>query len=317
MSTERTLTPGKAGHEDHTLRTDPVMTQASERVPVSIDGTMRTDGMSVQNDHVAEDSFILKGVTYRNVSILSDNSGEAQVFLVENNGENYVLKIYYPNFDINKKILQVIYNFGFEMIVKIYDYGKTYVDGKHRYYELMEYLGGGTLSDYRVNGNIDKFRRIALQGAAALAYCHQSNILHKDVKPSNFFFRDKEHTELVLGDFGISSILDQDGKAHKTTQARTPIYAAPEMYADVIDGVVEVTSAADYYSLGITLMTLWLGESPLSSNERVMMRQKNEGRIPHINELPERVRLIIQGLTVVNPASRWSYDQVEEWFLGH
>lgn len=316
ISTERTLVPEKAGHEDQTLRPEAMMPQMTEDIQVSVEGTMRTDGMAVQDEQTMEDSFILKGVTYRKVSVLSDNSGEAQVFLVENEGDNFVLKIYYPNFDVKKKILQVIYNFGFEMIVKIYDYGKTYVGGKHRYYELMEYLGGGTLSEYRLNGDIDKFRRIALQGAAALAYCHQSNILHKDVKPSNFFFRDKEHTELVLGDFGISSMLDKDGRAHKTTQARTPIYAAPEMYSDVIDGVVEVTSAADFYSLGITLMTLWLGESPMSSNERVMMRQKNEGRIPHINELPERVRLLIQGLTVVNPANRWGYEQVEEWFLG-
>ena len=84
------------------------------------------------------------------------------------------------------------------------------------------------MADYKLGGDIDKFRRIALQGAAALAYCHGCNILHKDIKPSNFFFRDKEHTELVLGDFGISSMLEQDGKAHKTTQARTPIYAAPD-----------------------------------------------------------------------------------------
>ena len=120
----------------------------------------------------------------------------------------------------------------------------------------------------------------------------------------------------MLGDFGISSILDQDGKSHKTTQARTPIYAAPEMYTDVIDGVVEVTPAADFYSLGICLMALWLDGSPMSTNERVMMRQKNEGRLPHIQELPERVKMIVQGLTVVNPGSRWGYEQVEEWFKG-
>lgn len=287
--------------------TDPVMPG---------DGTARADGISVEGASAEERTFMLKGVSYKNVQPLSNNSGEAQVFLVERNGEQFVLKIYYPNFDVNKKILQAVYNFDFEMIVKVYDFGKTYVEGKHRYYELMEYLQGGTMSDYRLDGDMDKFRRIALQGAAALAYCHQCNILHKDVKPSNFFFRDKDHTELVLGDFGISSILDQDGKAHKTSQARTPIYAAPEMYSDVIDGVVEVTPAADYYSLGICLMALWLGESPMSTNERVMMRQKNEGRIPHIHELPERVRMIVQGLTVVNPTNRWGYEQVEEWFLG-
>ena len=319
MNTERTMDPESQDQRDMTLRrdSDSTMRPATVEPELSvIEGTARADGIVAMDENITDECFILKGVNYRRVSILSDNSGEAQVFLVEHDDQTFVLKIYYPNFNVNRKILQTVYNFGFELIVRVYDYGKTYVDGKHRYYELMEYLSGGTLSEYRLNGDMDKFRRIALQGAAALAYCHQSNILHKDVKPSNFFFRDKEHTELVLGDFGISSMLDQDGKAHKTTQARTPIYAAPEMYADVIDGMVEVSPAADYYSLGITLMTLWLGESPMSSNERVMMRQKNEGRIPHMNELPERVRLIVQGLTVVNAAKRWGYEQVEEWFLG-
>ena len=280
------------------------------------DSTMRANGIAALGEDTRNDFFMLKGVRYKNIQCLSDNSGEAQVYLVERDDDKYVLKVYYPNFDVNRKILQAVYNFDFEMIVKVFDFGKTYVEGKHRYYELMEYMAGGTMAAYRLNGDMDKFRRIALQGAAALAYCHECNILHKDIKPSNFFFRDKEHTELVLGDFGISSILDQDGKSHKTTQARTPIYAAPEMYADVIDGVVEVTPAADFYSLGISLMALWLGENPMSTNERVMMRQKNEGRLPHINELPERVRLLVQGLTVVNPINRWGYEQVEQWFEG-
>ena len=281
-----------------------------------LDGTARVSGVMAQPEEISGDYFVLKGVNYRKVRCLSDNSGEAQVFLVEKDGEEMVLKIYYPNFDVNRKILQTVLNFDFEMIVKVFDYGKTYVEGKHRYYELMEYLQGGSMADYKLDGDIDKFRRIALMGAAALAYCHECNLLHKDVKPSNFFFRDKEHTELVLGDFGISSILEKDGKIHKTTQARTPIYAAPEMYTDVIDGVVEISPAVDYYSLGICLMALWLGENPMSTNERVMMRQKNEGRLPHMNELPERVRMIVQGLTVVNPTKRWSYEQVEEWFQG-
>ena len=286
----------------------------------SMDMTMRPATDPVQDDpdmqDVAGDYFVLKGVKYKNKQCLSESSGEAQVYLVERDGEEYVLKIYYPTFNVNKKMLQAIYNFKFEMIVTLIDYGKVYVDGKSRNYELMEYLRGGSLAEYHLNGDIDKFRRIALQAAAALAYCHSNNILHKDVKPSNLFFRDKEHTEVVLGDFGISSMLENDGKLHQTTQARTPIYAAPEMYSDVIDGVVEVTPAADFYSLGITLMYVWLGENPMSSNERVMMRQKSEGRLPRMNELPELVKMIVQGMTVVNPLNRWGYDQVEKWFEG-
>ncbi len=279
------------------------------------DATIRP-GDSSKNVSGGDVDFMLKGRLYQSIKCLSDNSGEAQVFLVKGEEGERVLKIYYPNFTIKKILMRIIQNIGMEMIVKIDDYGKTYVDGKNRDYELMEYLRGGTLNHYDLDGDFNQFRRIALQAAAALAYCHNNNVIHKDIKPSNFFFRNTDHKELVLGDFGISSVLEADEKLHRTTQARTPVYAAPEMYNDVIDGEVEITPAVDFYSLGITLMTLWLGENPLNLNERVMMRKKNEGRLPRINELPDRVKMIVQGLTSVNPQTRWGYEQVERWFLG-
>ena len=278
------------------------------------DATIRpSDSKKVSGGDV---EFMLKGRIYQSIKCLSDNSGEAQVFLVRGEEGDRVLKIYYPNFTIKRTLMRIIQNIGMEMIVKIDDFGKTYVDGKNRDYELMEYLRGGTLNHYDLDGDFNQFRRIALQAAAALAYCHNNNVIHKDIKPSNFFFRNTDHKELVLGDFGISSVLEGDEKVHRTTQARTPVYAAPEMYNDVIDGEVEITPAVDFYSLGITLMTLWLGENPLNLNERVMMRKKNEGRLPRINELPDRVKMIVQGLTSVNPQTRWGYDEVERWFLG-
>ena len=282
---------------DATIRT-PEQTSTTIRVAPTGETTYKP-GASDTTQSGSNNDFLIKGKVYHCIKCLSDNSGEAQVFKVECDGQEMVLKIYYPNFTIKKTLMRIIQSFGMETIVKILDYGKTYIDGKNRDYELMEYLRGGTLSDYDLDGDFNQFRRIALQAAASLAYCHNSNIIHKDIKPSNFFFRDEKHQELVLGDFGISSVLDGDEKLHKTTQARTPVYAA-----------------ADFYSLGITLLTLWLGENPLSQNERVMMRKKNEGRLPRINELPDRVKMIIQGLTAVNPQNRWKYEQVERWFLG-
>ena len=157
----------------------------------SASSTVRANKLKQQRNEVDDSVFVLKGQNYKRKQVLSENTGEAQVFLVEKDKQEYVLKIYYPNFDVNRKILQTVLNFDFEMIVRVYDYGKTYVDGKHRYYELMEYLHGGSMAEYKLNGDMDKFRRIALQGAAALAYCHQCRILHKDIKPGNVFFRDQ------------------------------------------------------------------------------------------------------------------------------
>ena len=300
--------PEIAADNTATVRVDaPKNNTATER-------TARPDAAPMAAAGFAD--FMLKGRLYRGIKTLSDNSGEAQVFLVEGEEGERVLKVYYPNFTIKKPVMRIIQNFNMEMVVSIADYGKTYVDGKNRDYELMEYLQGGTLAEYDLDGDFNQFRRIALQAAAALAYCHIHSIIHKDIKPSNFFFRDKDHKEVVLGDFGISSVMEGEERMHRTTQARTPVYAAPEMYNDVIDGEVEISPAVDFYSLGLTLMTLWLGENPLVQNERVMMRKKNEGRLPRINELPERVKMIVQGLTTVNPQSRWGYDEVERWFQG-
>ena len=303
---------------DSTLRTDLKglgITSSVSNV-IDTDTTLRVGTPSVQQPNTPTDEFVLNGVIYHSQKTISDNSGEAQVYLVYRDGKLFVLKLYYPNVNIKTETLKVVANMDFNMIVRLYDFGKVYVDGKKRNYELMEYLRGGTLNTYCLNEDFNVFRRLALQAAAALACCHTNNLIHKDIKPGNFFFRDDDQTELVLGDFGISSVMTEDGTLHRTTQARTPMYAAPEMYNDVIDGEVEISTAADYYSLGITLMTLWMGKNPLNTNERLMMKRKNEGRLPGINELPERVRMIITGLTAVNPESRWTYQEVEKWFLG-
>lgn len=280
------------------------------------DHTQRTVEPAPEGADGANETFLIRNRVYETRECLSDNSGEAQVYLVENDGHSYVLKVYYPNITVDKQLMKMIANMSFEMIVRLYDYGKTYVNGKYRDYELMEFLEGGTLGAYQVKGDMDQFRRIALQAAAAIAYCHNNGVIHKDIKPDNLFFRDREQTQVVLADFGISSIIKRGETVLRTTQARTPIYAAPEMYNDVIDGEVEITPSVDYYSLGMTLLAIWMGTKPLNANERNMMKRKSEGRIPGIQELPERVRMVVMGLTAVNPASRWTYNEVERWFEG-
>ena len=172
---ERTIAVAGGDHTIRSVSEEPVTSTIH-----TFDGTIRTVRGETQyaGFDPSSEAFLLKGVRYRKIECLSDSSGEAQVFLVENGGQEYVLKVYYPNFDINKKLLLTIRTFDFEMIVKLYDVGKTYVEGKHRYYELMEYLKGDTLNHFNIDGDLNKFRRIALQGAAALEYCHNNNILY-------------------------------------------------------------------------------------------------------------------------------------------
>ncbi|MBR0188001.1 MAG: hypothetical protein IJQ09_05395, partial [Prevotella sp.] len=93
----------------------------------SASNTDRAKKQRLQRNLIDENIYTLKGQEYRRVSVLSENTGEAEVFLVEKDNKEYVLKVYYPNFDVNRKILQTVLNFDFEMVVKVYDFGKTYV----------------------------------------------------------------------------------------------------------------------------------------------------------------------------------------------
>ena len=54
--------------------------------------TLRVNSIAESSD-ISENEFVLRGVTYYKVRTLSNNSGEAQVFLVNNNGKDYVLKL--------------------------------------------------------------------------------------------------------------------------------------------------------------------------------------------------------------------------------
>lgn len=314
---DATIAPGRTIRPDNTLGATTLRTQVDGLTTANAStATIMPGANKSGNSSAPAETFFIRGEQYTKLETLSDNSGEGQVFLVEKDEKKLVLKIYYPKFKVKKKLMKLVSTINFEMIVRTYDFGKVYVDGVYRDYELMEYLEGGTLDKYKLNGDMNQFRRIALQAAAALEYCHNMRIIHKDIKPGNFFFRDSEHTQLVLGDFGISAVMKDNEVLHRTTQARTPVYASPEMYSDVIDGVVELTPATDFYSLGITLLALWYGHSPFTNSERTIMKYKNEGRIPKVDALPDRVKMIVKGLTAVNTQTRWKYNEVERWFMG-
>ena len=97
MSTKRAFDSGLPGDASQTLR--PSSFNNGGNMDATKRSSMPETSMSFRVDEPAEDAdvedsfFLLKGVKYRNVQSLSDNSGEAQVFLVEQNGEKYGLKI--------------------------------------------------------------------------------------------------------------------------------------------------------------------------------------------------------------------------------
>jgi serine/threonine protein kinase len=99
---------------------------------------------------------------------------------------------------------------------------------------VMEYVPGGDLgqlihdSGYLQQSDV---KLIATQMLDALAYLHESNITHRDVKPDNILIKTRNPLLVKLTDFGLSKIVEND-ETFLRTFCGTLLYCAPEVYSE-------------------------------------------------------------------------------------
>ncbi len=120
-------------------------------------------------------------------------------------------------------------------------------------YYVMEYLAGGSLSDYAKGRALPEKEAVGyvLQIAGALKLMHSNRENHLDVKPGNIMFRDKETAVLI--DFGLTKVFDDNGNPlTKSNIGYTPRYAP----TDQQKGITEFSPTVDIYALGATLYRL-------------------------------------------------------------
>lgn len=243
---------------------------------------------------------------------LGETTGEAEVYQCrdEQRGVAVALKLYFYNAEPKAQVIEQLQGLVHPNIVRLITHGHW----GGRFFEVMEYCAGGVLADVMpVNeGDLIVYLPAILAG---LDFCHRRGVIHRDIKPNNLFFRDAGRTQLLLGDFGISSYLDRDEKAVRVTQSASHLtldYAAPEL----LDGH-EVSIKTDYYSLGMTLLHVICGRSPfegLSHNDVLVAHLR--GRITLPEDISARIARLLKGLTLGNPEARWGFDAVTAWLQG-
>ena len=279
-----------------------------------------------------EDSYVLNGIRYKVVKVISEGTGEAIVLLVENAGNQYVLKLYYEGISPNHAILDKVKSVrAMNLLVATVDHGvwckadnkngKDVTDADRntrRDFELMLYYPYGSLEKLDIKGDEKRLCEFFAKMAMAINLCHTKGFLHRDVKPGNFLFTDKDQHSVVLGDFGIAVELGPNGVA-TTNQARTKVYAAPESYIST-EGEVDITAKSDFYSLGMTLICLWMGEEQfakqVAQSERALAKMKTYGKLPYPTGMSDHMLSLIMALTAPDPASRPDFEQIKEWISG-
>lgn len=192
-------------------------------------------------------------------------------------------------------------------IVQVYDFEND--PETETYYMVMELIEGPTLKDVleRLDASgqrmdVHDALRITRDAAAALAFAHSQNMIHRDVKPANLML-DGGH-RVVLTDFGIARMMSA-ASTSATAMVGTPAYMAPEQgLGDAGD------ERSDLYSLGVILFQMsagtlpYDGETPLS----VVLKHLNEP-IPSARDrnpsVPEAVDTLIQRLMAKDPGDRY------------
>ena len=150
--------------------------------------------------------------------------------------------------------------FGHPNIIRMYDIGSW---GEVKFM-TMEVLEGQDLGSLVKPGPlpVDKGVALLIQAANALAVVHDHGVVHRDVKPDNFFLT-KEGVLKVM-DFGIAKRqATNTGLTRANVTAGTPQYLAPEQ-ASNFGGV---THLADIYALGCIAYKIFTGSVPFDGEE--------------------------------------------------
>ncbi|KAM5446616.1 Calcium/calmodulin-dependent protein kinase type I, partial [Microsporum canis] len=100
---------------------------------------------------------------------------------------------------------------------------------------------------------------------SAVAYLHDHGIVHRDLKPENLLFRTPEdNADLLIADFGLSRIMDEEQFHVLTTTCGTPGYMAPEIFKKSGHG-----KPVDIWAIGVITYFLLCGYMPFDRDSNV------------------------------------------------
>lgn len=161
-------------------------------------------------------------------------------------------------------------------IVTIYDVGEEHGLA----YIAMEFLKGVELTEHTKPDTLlplSKTLEIIARSADALAYAHEQNIVHRDIKPGNIMY-DASNNAVKVTDFGISRLTNLSATRAGVVLG-TPLYMSPEqVMGKHIDG------QSDIFSLGSTLYQMVCGQLPFSGDSEFDVMYK-VAKDPHTDIL--------------------------------
>ncbi|EAY17251.1 CAMK family protein kinase [Trichomonas vaginalis G3] len=166
-------------------------------------------------------------------------------------------------------------------------------------YMLMEYCPSDLQKIIKQKTKVDReeYIKIVYDTIAAVKACHDRNIAHSDIKPSNFMI--DQYGRVKIGDFGLSAIYSQ----HPTSGdfKGTRLFMAPEIFHyEKYNPMV-----ADIWALGVTLYYFATEKYPFFCQDvDGLIHRIKSGQFNELLVRDEQLRDIIKRCLDPNPRNR-------------
>jgi len=160
-------------------------------------------------------------------------------------------------------------------ILPLFDYGEESVNGLLLIYMVMSFRKDGSLATWLRQHTSkpltpEHVEHFLQQAADALQHAHDRQLIHRDVKLSNFLIRGKkekpDHPDLLLADFGIAKFKTAIPSVSSAIRG-TPTYMAPEQWKG------QASTATDQYALAVMVYELLTGSPPFKGGLEQVMYQ--------------------------------------------
>ncbi len=187
-------------------------------------------------------------------------------------------------------------------IIPVYEVGET----DDFLFFTMQLVQGNELSYYirRTQKNVVPSKRfmpiktvigLMLKVLDALAYAHDNDIVHRDIKPDNIMIENHSKRPLIT-DFGVARVSRTTSKSDRLLLG-TPMYIAPEQ---ILSGTVD--GRADMYSAGVMMLEMLMGKLPYPPYQSAMDLLKMK--------LGLKDRLFQKRPSEVHPVANRSLDEI-------
>lgn len=194
--------------------------------------------------------------------------------------------------------LEILSQMNHRYVIKLYEH----IQGDKLEFLVMEYGPKLMLSDFAKNYNGHRIleydaRIIFQQIVEAVAYLHEENITHRDLKMQNILIDEKFSIKLI--DFGFASRTTP--KKRFSVFCGTYSYMSPELVNRVpYDG-----KGSDVWSLGVLLYIMLVGDFPFKGGDQSEMAESIRRLNFHIPPFVSRnAKALIESIFVFDPKAR-------------